>query len=179
MDPMNSDSPSGPPTDRAATRSRRLTSALTLSMLASWLLLLSPLPYALLSGLTGLVALVLLVLLIVRALRGRRLGMAAFGILLGLPALGLIIANAVLSGVFYGPMADLEQCRSTAITEQARIECEDAVQDSKVNWLSGVGGGCARASRGRGRGQASARPPPRPRRRSRRPAAPAAAPPPG
>ena len=141
MDPMNSDSPSGPPTDRAATRSRRLTSALTLSMLASWLLMLAPLPYALLSGVTGLLALVLLVLLIIRALRGRRLGMAAFGILLGLPALGLIIANAVLSGVFYGPMSELEQCRSSALTEQARIECEAAVQDSMVNWLSGLGGG--------------------------------------
>lgn len=141
MDPMNSDSPSGPSTDRAATRSRRLTGALTLSMLASWLLMLSPLPFALLSGLTGLLALVLLVLLIVRAFRGRRFGMAAFGILLGVPAMGLIIANAALSAAFYGPMAELEQCRSTAITEQARIECEDAVQGSMVNWLSGLAGG--------------------------------------
>src|SRR5699024_12616962 len=113
----------------------------TLSLFASWLLVLSPLSYVLLSGLTVLVALVLLVLLIVRAVRGRLLGMAAFGILLGLPALGLIIANAVLSCVFYGPMSELEQCRSSALTEQARIECEAAVQDSMVNWLSGLGGG--------------------------------------
>src|SRR5699024_10148688 len=133
--------PSGPPTDRAATRSRRLTSALTLSMLASWLLMLSPLPYALLSGLTGLVALVLLVLLIVRALRGRRLGMAAFGILRGLPALVRSIANGGRSEVVCGPMAELEQYRSSALTEQARIEGEAAVQDSMVNWLSGLGGG--------------------------------------
>ena len=117
------------------------TTALTLSLLASWLLMLSPLPYSLLSGLTGLLALVLLVVLIIRALRARRIGLAAFGLLLGLPALGLIIANAALSGVFYGPMAELEQCRSTAITEQARISCEDAVQSSMVEWLSGLSGG--------------------------------------
>lgn len=141
MGAMNRDSSSGPPTDRSATRSRRLTTALTLSLLASWLLMLSPLPYSLLSGLTGLLALVLLVVLIIRALRARRIGLAAFGLLLGLPALGLIIANAALSGVFYGPMAELEQCRSTAITEQARISCEDAVQSSMVEWLSGLSGG--------------------------------------
>ncbi|WP_245822911.1 hypothetical protein [Brachybacterium avium] len=138
---MNSDSPSGPSSDRAVTRSRRLTSALILALLASWLLMLAPLPYSLLSGLTGLLALVLLVLLIVRAVRERRVGMAAFGALLGVPAMLLIIGSAVLSAAFYGPVAELEQCRSTAITEQARAECDTAAQGSMADWVSGLFGG--------------------------------------
>ncbi len=141
MDPMNSDSPSGPSTDRAATRSRRLSGALTLAILASWLLMLSPLPYSLLSGLTGLVALVLLILLIVRAFRERRVTMAAFGILLGVPAMLLIIGGAALDVAFYGPMAELEQCRSSAITEQARTECTSAAEGSMADWVSGLFGG--------------------------------------
>lgn len=138
---MNSDSPSGPSSDRAATRSRRLTGALTVAMLASWLLMLSPLPYSLLSGLTGLVALVLLIVLIVRAFRERRFTMAAFGVLLGVPAMLLIIGGAALSVAFYGPMAELEQCRSTALTEQAQAECDAAAQSSTVDWVSGLLGG--------------------------------------
>lgn len=138
---MNSDSPSDPPSDRATTRTRRLTSALIVAMLASWLLMLSPLPYSLFSGLTGLVALVLLILLIVRAFRERRFTMAAFGVLLGVPAMLLIIGGAALSVAFYGPMAELEQCRASAITEQAQSECEATAQSSTVDWVNGLFGG--------------------------------------
>ncbi|MDN5820217.1 MAG: hypothetical protein L0H39_01890 [Brachybacterium sp.] len=138
---MNSDSPSGPSSDRAATRSRRLTGFLTLAMLASWLLMLAPLPYSLLYGLTGLAALVMLVLLIVRAVRERRFAMAAFGTLLGVPAMLLIISVSAVSIAFYGPMSELEQCRSTALTEQARVECDSSAQDSMVALFSGLFGG--------------------------------------
>lgn len=141
MDPMNSDSSSGPSTDRPAPRSRRLAGALTLVMLASWFLMLSPLPYALFSGVTGLVALVLLVLLIIRAIRDRRYSMAVLGTLLGIPAMLLIIANASLSAAFYGPMSELEQCRASAITEQARIQCDAGAKGSMAEWVSGLLGG--------------------------------------
>lgn len=141
MDPMNSDSSSGPSSDRPAPRSRRLAGGLTLAMLASWFLMLSPLPYALFSGVTGLVALVLLILLIIRAIREKRYPMAVLGTLLGVPALLLIIANASLSAAFYGPMAELEQCRATAITEQAQVQCRAAAEGSMAEWVSGLLGG--------------------------------------
>lgn len=141
MDPMNSDSPSGPSSDPPAPRSRRLAGGLTLAMLASWFLMLSPLPFALFSGVTGLVALVLLILLIVRAIREKRYPMAVLGTLLGVPALLLIIANASLSAAFYGPMAELEQCRATAITEQAQVQCRTAAEGSMAQWVSGLLGG--------------------------------------
>ena len=102
---MNSDSSSGPPSDPAPARRRRLVGGLTLAMLASWLLMLSPLPLSLFSGLTGLVALVLLIVLIVRSLRERRYSMAVIGVLRGVPATLMIIAGATLSVVFYGPMS--------------------------------------------------------------------------
>ena len=142
MGPMNSDSSPSPRTDQAPTRRhRRLVGGLTLSMLASWLLMISPLPFSLLSGLTGLVALVLLIPLIVQSLKERRYGMAIIGALLGVPATLMIIAGAVLSSVFYGPMADLEQCRSTALTEQARVMCDAEAKGSMAQWLSGLTGG--------------------------------------
>ena len=140
MDPMNRDSPTGRSSDRTASR-RRLSTVLMVSMLVSWLLTLAPLPYSLLSGLTALVALVLLLVLIVRSVRERRYAMAVLGTLLGVPALLLIVASAALSGVFYGPMAQHEQCRATALTEQARVECDTAVQGSMVEWVSGLFGG--------------------------------------
>lgn len=138
---MNSDSPSGPSSARSASRPRRLTTALTVAMLVSWLLMLSPLPYSLFSGLTGLVALVLLIVLIVRAIRERRYPLAVFGVLLGLPAMALIIGGAALSVAFYGPMAELQQCHATAITEQARADCQADAEVSMANWVSGLLGG--------------------------------------
>lgn len=141
MDSMNSDSSPGPKQDQASRRRPRLVGGLTLAMLASWLLMLSPLPYSLLSGITGLVALGLLIPVIVLSIRERRYSVAVIGALLGVPATLLIIAGATLSILFYGPMAELEECRSTAITEQARIQCDDAAQGSMAQWISGLFGG--------------------------------------
>ena len=86
-------------------------------------------------------ALVLLIPLIVRLFRERRYSMAVISALLGVPATLMVVVGAAVSVVFYGPMAELEQCRSTAITEQARIQCEDAVLDSTAQWVSDLFGG--------------------------------------
>jgi integral membrane sensor domain MASE1 len=141
MVPMNSAPSPDPGSDRTPARRRGLAGGLLLAMLASWLLMLSPLPFSLFSGLTGLLALVLLVPLIVQAVRERRWSMAVIGALLGVPATLMIITGAALSLVFYGPMAELEQCHATAITEQARIQCDDAAQGSMAQWVSGLFGG--------------------------------------
>ena len=122
-------------------RHRRRVGALALSLLASWLLMLMPLPVSLLAGVTGLVSLVLLVLVVVQSVRDGRWSMVVIGAFLGLPATLMIVAGAVLSALFYGPLADLEECRSTAITEQARVGCDAEAQNSMVDWLSGVLGG--------------------------------------
>ncbi|MGO1283553.1 MAG: hypothetical protein ACTHWF_07505 [Brachybacterium sp.] len=137
---MNSDSSPDRTKDKPPAR-RRLAGGLVLAMLASLLLMLSPLPYSMLSGVTGLVALVLLIPLIVRSFRERRYSMAVISALLGVPATLMVVVGAAVSVVFYGPMAELEQCRSTAITEQARIQCEDAVLDSTAQWVSDLFGG--------------------------------------
>lgn len=142
MVPMNSDSSPDEPKDQAQARRRRtLVGSLLLAMLASWLLMLSPLPYSLFSGLTGLAALVLLVPLIVRSVRERRYSMAVIATLLGVPATLMIIAGAVISAVFYGPASQLEECQSTAITEKARIQCEADAQGSMSEWVGGLFGG--------------------------------------
>lgn len=122
-------------------RQRRLTGALTLTMLASCLLMLSPLPYSLFSGLTGAVALVLLVPLIVRAARERRYSLAVVGALLGVPATLMLIGAAVLSAVFYGPMVEQQECQATALTEQARSRCAAEAEDSMVQWVGDLFGG--------------------------------------
>ncbi|MGP9539534.1 hypothetical protein ACT3SP_16130 [Brachybacterium sp. AOP43-C2-M15] len=139
---MNSDSSPESSTGQAtARRRRRLVGSLMLAMLASWLLMLSPLPFSLFSGLTGLAALVLLVPLIVQSIRERRYSMAVIATLLGVPATLLIIAGAALSAAFYGPVSQLEECRATALTEQARIQCDTEAQGSMAEWVSGLFGG--------------------------------------
>lgn len=110
-------------------------------MLASWLLLAAPLPFSLLSGVTGLVALIALIPIIVQAVRDRRWSLAVVGALFGIPATLMIVIGAALSGLFYGPLSQLEECRSTALTEQARVQCEAEVQGSMADWVSGVVGG--------------------------------------
>ena len=126
--------------ETAAARHRRLVGGLTLALLASWLLMLSPLPYSVLSGVTGLVALVLLFPLIVQSIKERRYAMAVIGAALGIPATLLVIGGAVVSVLFYGPMSELEACSATAITEQARIQCDDAAQGSMAQWVSDLFG---------------------------------------
>jgi hypothetical protein len=129
------------PGDGATTRHRRLLGGLTLSMLASWLLMVSPLPYSLFAGVTGLVGLVLLVLLSVHSFRAGRRGTAVLAVLVGVPATLLIVTGSLLSLLFYGPMAEIEECRATAITEQAAAECDAQAQESMATWLSGMMGG--------------------------------------
>ena len=126
--------------DRVA-RHRRLVGGLVLSLLATWLLLLAPLPYSILSGVTALIALVLLIMLIVRSIAERRLGTAVFAALLGVPATLMIMAIAVLSLVFYAPMIELQECLATALTEQARTQCDAEAQGSMAEWISGLLGG--------------------------------------
>jgi hypothetical protein len=115
--------------------------ALAIALFASWLLMLMPLPFSLLSGLTGLVALVLLVPVVVQSVKDGRWSMAVIGAVLGLPATLMIISGALLSTLFYAPLSELEDCRATAITEQARVKCDAEAQGSMVDWLSGLLGG--------------------------------------
>ncbi|MEE1651886.1 hypothetical protein V1260_13980 [Brachybacterium sp. J144] len=129
------------PQDRPLERHRRLLAALTVAMLASWLLMMAPLPFALGSGLTGLAALVLLVLLSIEAFRRRRVALGVLGLVVGVPATLLIIAGAAISALFYQPLAELEACRAEAITEQARAACTAEGQDAMVSWVSSVVGG--------------------------------------
>ncbi len=112
-----------------------------LTMLASWLLLLAPLPFSLAAGVTGLAALVLLILLAVQSFRQGRRVTAVLAVLVGVPATLMIVAGSLLSLLFYGPLAEIEQCRSTAITEQARVLCDAQAQDSTASWISSLLGG--------------------------------------
>lgn len=125
----------------AASRHRRLVRALLLTMLVSWLLLLAPLPFSLAAGIGALVALVLLVLLAVQSFRQGRPGMAVISLLIGVPATLMITAGSLLSLLFYGPMSEIEECRSTALTEQARVQCDAEAQDSMASWISDLLGG--------------------------------------
>ena len=62
MGGVNSDPDSSPRSDvTPERRHRRRVGALAIALLASWLLMMMPLPLSLLAGVTGLVALVLLV----------------------------------------------------------------------------------------------------------------------
>ena len=142
MGGVNSDPDSSPRSDvTPERRHRRRVGALAIALLASWLLTMMPLPLSLLAGVTGLVALVLLVPVIVQSVKDRRWSMVVIGGLLGVPATLMIISGALLSTLFYGPLAELEECRSSAITEQSRTACDSEAQGSMVDWLSGLLGG--------------------------------------
>jgi hypothetical protein len=142
MEAMNSEPDQSPRTDEDRTaRRRRLVGGLTLSLLATWLLLLAPLPFSILSGLTALIGLVLLIVLIVRSVAERRWGMAVFAALLGVPATLMIMGTAVLSLVFYTPMAELQECLAAALTEQARAQCNAEAQGSMAQWINDLVGG--------------------------------------
>ncbi len=138
---MNSHSPRSPRPAQDPARRRRLLLVLTVAMLASWLLLSAPLPFSLLSGVTGLVALIALIPMIIQAVRDRRWSLAVVGALFGIPATLMIVLGAVLSGLFYGPLSELEECRSTALTDQAHVQCDAEVQGSMAEWISGLTGG--------------------------------------
>lgn len=142
MGGVNSDLDSSSRTDLTPERRhRRRVGALAIALLASWLLMMMPLPLSLLAGVTGLVALVLLVPVIVQSVKDRRWSMVVIGGLLGVPATLMIISGALLSALFYGPLSELEECRAYAITEQARTACDAEAQGSMVDWVSGLLGG--------------------------------------
>lgn len=125
----------------STTRQRRLLGALTIALLASWLLMSAPLPYSLLSGVAGLVAFVLLVPLIITAFREGRRGMAIFSAVVGVPATLLIVLGTVTSLLFYGPTAEREECVRAAITERAQSQCKQDAQESMTDWVTGLLGG--------------------------------------
>lgn len=125
----------------STTRQRRLLGALTLALLASWLLMTAPLPYSLLSGVAGLVAFILLIPLIITAFREGRRGMAIFSAVVGVPATLLIVLGTVTSLLFYGPTAEREECVRTAITERAQSQCTQDAQESMTDWITGLLGG--------------------------------------
>lgn len=132
---------SSPDESPTGSRQRRLLGALTLTLLASWLLMLAPLPWSLLSGVAGLVALCLLIPLIVTAFKEGRRSMAIFSAVVGVPATLLIVMGAVTSLLFYGPAAEREECARTAITERAKSQCTRDAEDSVTDWISGLLGG--------------------------------------
>lgn len=118
---------------------RRLT-RLLLGLLCSWLLMLLPLPWSLLSGIAGVITAVLLVMLVIAAWSDGRPVMAVVTGLVGLPAVLMIVLGSVTGLLFYGPMSELETCRDDALTQQAQDSCKDEVQNSVVSWMEGLTG---------------------------------------
>ncbi|MGY5766181.1 hypothetical protein ACXET9_13390 [Brachybacterium sp. DNPG3] len=119
----------------------RLLGALALTMLASCLLTLAPLPLSLVAGATSLATLVLLVPVVIGMVRDGRRG-AALGLgVIGTLATGMILLSTLTSALFYGPMHELQECRATAITVQAEAACTEQVQGSVVTWMEGLLGG--------------------------------------
>ncbi|MGO2994020.1 hypothetical protein [Brachybacterium alimentarium] len=129
------------PQDPATTRRPRTLTALLLTMLASWLLLLAPLPYSLAAGVTALAAMVLLVLAAVQTFRQGRHVMAVLSLVVGVPATLMIVTGSLLSLLFYGPMLDIQECHASALTEHARSSCTADAQDSMATWVSELLGG--------------------------------------
>lgn len=131
-----------PGTARSATdapdekRLRRSLGWLTILLLLSWLLMMSGLPISLLSGVTGLVALILLVRTTILSARAGRRGSAVTAMVFGLPATLMIVVSALMSAVFYGPMAQAEDCQRNALTEQARAACATQIKHSSIAWMS-------------------------------------------
>jgi len=130
-----------PEPSASATAYRRALGGLTISLLASWVLMMSPLPYALLAGVTGLVAGVFLVLVAIRGWREGRRTTAVIALVFGLPAVGMMLLSSLTSAIFYQPMVEMQECRQSAITEQARAECEQQAQQSVSGWIGRLVGG--------------------------------------
>lgn len=122
-------------------RHRRLLGGLTLALLASWLLMIAPLPYSLLAGVTGLVALVLLFPLILRSFKAGRRAMALIAIVVGVPATLMIVGVSLVTALFYGPMSQMQECRASAITERAVAKCDQQAQESMSTWVTDLLGG--------------------------------------
>lgn len=121
-------------------RYRRILTQLLVSLLASWVLMLLPLPWSLLAGVAGIITAVLLVRLVIAAWRDRRPAMAVVSAVVGVPAVFMIVLGSVTGAIFYGPMSQLEQCRDEALTLQAQDACRDEVQSSVLSWMEGLTG---------------------------------------
>lgn len=108
-----------------------------LAFAAAWFLSLAPLPFSLLSGVAAIVCAVLLIRsMILGAKTERRTRTYVTGVV-GLLACLALIAMATLSAVFYQPMKAVQDCQSSALTEQAKKACADSLQDEVMKWLSG------------------------------------------
>lgn len=129
-------SPRTEPSPADDRRHTRLLGALTVLMLAAWLLLLAPLPWSLGAGLAALAALVVLVPTVISSYRRGRRAMAVIAAVVGVPATLMVVTSALISLLFYGPMSQLQECRDTALTQKAQATCTQEVQDSVASWLS-------------------------------------------
>ncbi|MFC0675814.1 hypothetical protein [Brachybacterium hainanense] len=139
---MQTPAPSpSPAPEGAETSFRRARVGLALSLLASWLLMLSPLPYSLATGATAVVAGYFLVRVVIGSWRRGRRGTVVVAALFGVPAVALMVLSTVISALFYGPMIELQECRSQAITSQARAACDQQSQESVAQWIGGLLGG--------------------------------------
>lgn len=122
-------------------RSTRWLAALAITLSASWLLSMAPLPWSLLSGVFAAAATVLLVIVVVTAFREGRRGWAVMTTVLALPAVLMLMLGSVTSLIFYGPMSELQDCRARAITERALGECATDAKSSSLDWVSSLLGG--------------------------------------
>lgn len=108
-----------------------------LAFAAAWFLSLAPLPYALLSGVAAVVCAILLVRSMIAGSRTERRVRTYVTGAVGLIACLALIGMAGLSAVFYQPLKAVQDCQSTALTEQAKKQCADSLQDEVMKWLSG------------------------------------------
>lgn len=120
---------------------RRALGALSVCLILAWLTMMMPLPWALASGVLGIVAAVLVVRLVITGWRAQRRTTAILTAVVGLPACVMLVVSAVLSGVFYGPVSELQQCRAEAITHTAQDRCQDQAASSISQWLTDLLGG--------------------------------------
>ncbi len=104
---------------------RRTLGRLSIAMLVAWALLLAPLPYALAAGVVGVVVIVLLVQVMTRGWRAGQRGTAVFTAFVGIPACLVLLGSTLLSGIFYGPLHELQECQHDALTEASLTQCRE------------------------------------------------------
>lgn len=104
---------------------RRALGRLAIAMLVAWALLLAPLPYALAAGAVGLVVIVLLVQVTTRGWRVGQRGAAVFTALVGVPTCLVLLGSTLLSGLFYGPLHELQECQRDALTQASLTQCRE------------------------------------------------------
>lgn len=139
--PEPATTPEQTPETPAGRRYRKALTSLTLALLLSWLFMSFPLPWSLVAGALGVVALVLIGVLAVNAWKDGRRGSMVIAVVFGLPAALMLIANSVVSAVFYGPTQEYQICMTEAMTERAKASCEQNVSDSTMQWVTGLFGG--------------------------------------